>query len=169
MIQQLHHTQIAINAISKKLDDSVPEIRAKAAEALGKIGDMNVVGILVGHLQSENDINVKLNIIYALGEIGHESAIIDLVSFLNDSNPDIRNATVKALGKIGNEQAVSCLIQSLRDTNATVRATTAKALGEIGLEDAISSLADACSDDDDTVRLNAVEALGKIGSRYALI
>ena len=63
MIEQLHHTQMALKALSGKLNDSVPEIRAKAAEALGKIGDIAAVDTLVNHLLSESDLKVQLNLI----------------------------------------------------------------------------------------------------------
>lgn len=168
MIQQLHLTQIAIDTLSQKLDDSISQIRAKAAESLGKIGDNTAVDTLNYHLTIESDLMARQNIIQALGEIGHESAIPHLASFLADSNPNIRIITSESLGKIGTEKAVSYLITSLTDEEAKVRATAATALGEIGLEDAIPYLVNVCSDEDDSVRLSAVDALGKIGSRYAL-
>ncbi|MEG3435998.1 HEAT repeat domain-containing protein [Pannus brasiliensis CCIBt3594] len=168
MIQQLPNTQIAIDTLSKKLNDSIPQIRAKAAEALGKIGAHRVADTLISHLQQENDSDVRLSIIRALGNIGTESAIPALASCLSDANSDIRVNVAEALGKIGNEKAVQYLIQSLTDSDAKVRTTATIALGEIGLEDAIPHIAKVCSDEDDNVRLSAVDALGKIGSRYAL-
>jgi HEAT repeat protein len=38
MIKINEYTKIAVNSLSKKLDDNHPEIRAKAAESLGRIG-----------------------------------------------------------------------------------------------------------------------------------
>ncbi|GCA74831.1 hypothetical protein MiTe_01657 [Microcystis aeruginosa NIES-2520] len=63
MVQQLNNTQIAINTLLNKLNDSLPQIRAKAAEALGKIGNSSLADTLVSHLIGENDLNVRLNLI----------------------------------------------------------------------------------------------------------
>jgi hypothetical protein len=40
MIQQLNPTQLIFHTLSHKLDDDLPQIRAKAAESLGKIGEV---------------------------------------------------------------------------------------------------------------------------------
>ncbi|MEB3310210.1 MAG: hypothetical protein VKJ02_08250 [Snowella sp.] len=42
MVQQLNPTQLVVHTLSNKLDDSNPQIPAKAAESLGKIGDNNL-------------------------------------------------------------------------------------------------------------------------------
>ncbi|MFM7355071.1 MAG: HEAT repeat domain-containing protein, partial [Microcystis aeruginosa] len=67
MIQTPSYTQIAISAIAKKLDDNHPEIRAKAAESLGKIGNNTAVDSLIHHLIIESDLATRQNIIQALG------------------------------------------------------------------------------------------------------
>ena len=50
MVQQLNNTQIAINTLLNKLNDSLPQIRAKAAEALGKIGNSSLADTLVSQV-----------------------------------------------------------------------------------------------------------------------
>ncbi|MEB3310208.1 MAG: HEAT repeat domain-containing protein [Snowella sp.] len=168
MVQQLNPTQLVVHTLSNKLDDSSPQIRAKAAESLGKIGDRMATDTLLNHLHEETDLETRRTIIQALGQIGQESAIPYLALFLADINPSIRIAATESIGKIGTEKAVSYLVQSLTDEEPQVRAIAATALGEIGTEETLPPLSHACSDADDNVRLSAVEALGKIGHRYAI-
>jgi HEAT repeat protein len=168
MIQQLNPTQLIFDTLSHKLDDDLPQIRAKAAESLGKIGDRIAVETLINHLLNETDLETQRTIIKSLGQIGQESVIPHLAPFLADNEPTIRIATATALGQIGTEKVLSYLLQSLTDQNPKVRTVAAIALGEIGTEATLAELSQACSDPDDEVRLSAVDALGKIGYRYAL-
>ena len=161
-------TQTIINALSTQIGDQNPDIRAKAAETLGKVGGESELQILIDHINNENA-GVRLNIIQALGNIikrldrlENDSILAHLVNYISDSNPYIRTATVETLGKIGSEKAVNSLFQSLNDSEATVRATAAEALGQIGSELAINSLIQAFNDPDETVRIYAIEAVGKI-------
>jgi HEAT repeat protein len=60
---------MAIEALSDKLNDSIPEIRAKAAESLGKMGDSVPISALINRLLVEENQQVRLNLIETLGEI----------------------------------------------------------------------------------------------------
>ncbi len=53
MITNNQYTQMAIEALSDKLNDSIPEIRAKAAESLGKMGDGVPISALINRLSFE--------------------------------------------------------------------------------------------------------------------
>ncbi|MDJ0599375.1 MAG: HEAT repeat domain-containing protein [Crocosphaera sp.] len=169
----LEHTQTIINALSIQLEDKNPDIRAKSAEALGKVSSELALQVLIAHIHNQNA-GVRLNIIQALGnimegldKIENDSLVPNLVNYINDSNPYIRTATVETLGKIGSEEAVNYLIQSLQDHEATVRATAAKSLGQIGSQLAINSLIQAFHDQDEMVRIYAIEAVGKIVDHYS--
>ena len=70
---------------SNKPDDDLPKIRAKAAESLGKIGDRIAVETLISHLLNETDLETRRTIIQSLGQIGQESAIPYLASFVADN------------------------------------------------------------------------------------
>jgi HEAT repeat protein len=125
-------TQMAIDAIVEKLSDPVPEIRAKAAEVLGKFKDINIVDKLISCLEIEKNTDVKLSIIETLGKIDNERIVTYLVNFLQDSDPTIRSSTATALGQIGLENAITALANACSDQDATVRLNAVEAIGKIG-------------------------------------
>ncbi len=54
MIKINEYTKIAVSSLSKKLDDNHPEIRAKAAESLGKIGSETAIPGLLKALEDSD-------------------------------------------------------------------------------------------------------------------
>jgi cyclophilin family peptidyl-prolyl cis-trans isomerase/HEAT repeat protein len=91
----------------------------------------------------------------------------NLIFFLSDLHPNIRERAALALGRIGDDRALPQLIQALKvDGDNDVRQTCAFAIGEIespaGVEALIAVLEDTTQPAE--VRARAVEALGKIGS-----
>ena len=69
----------------------------------------------------------------ALARIGAD-AVPELVSALNDSNPQVRLQAARALARIGPDAApaVQALTEHLTDVNPLVRQNAARALGQIG-------------------------------------
>ncbi len=60
MIKINEYTKIAVNSLSKKLDDNHPEIRAKAAESLGRIGSETAIpGLLKALEDSDGFVRMK--------------------------------------------------------------------------------------------------------------
>nr|WP_275336338.1 HEAT repeat domain-containing protein [Nodosilinea sp. TSF1-S3]MDF0368776.1 HEAT repeat domain-containing protein [Nodosilinea sp. TSF1-S3] len=57
--------------------DPNPEVRAKAAESLGKLGDQAVTPVLLAAL-SDSNLVVQCSVIQALGHLGDESAVPQL-------------------------------------------------------------------------------------------
>ena len=85
MIKINEYTKIAISSLSKKLDDNHPEIRAKAAESLGRIGSETAIPGLLKALEDSNS-DVRRCAAFALGKIGSEAAMTELIKCLK--NPD---------------------------------------------------------------------------------
>ncbi|NCS22827.1 MAG: HEAT repeat domain-containing protein, partial [Microcystis aeruginosa G11-06] len=73
MIKINEYTKIAVSSLSKKLDDNHPEIRAKAAESLGKIGSETAIPGLLKALE-DSDEYVRRKAVEALAKIGSETA-----------------------------------------------------------------------------------------------
>ncbi len=104
----------------------------------------------------------------ALGEIGNEKAVDELILALSDEDRSVRWRAASALGEIGNEKAVDALILALSDEYSYVRERAAEALGKIGNEKAVDALILALSDEYSDVRGRAADALGKLGNEKAV-
>jgi len=161
-----------IDLLVKALKDNNSEIRALAAEALGRIGDVNNFGSLSAALR-DSDMSVKIAAAGALGQIGDVRAVEPLVSVIlnyNDSRMEkVYIAAVNALMKIGDTNVVRYFAVALSNNDIKVRRAAAKALGNLGGDDAVDVLIKALADSDGDVRYNAIRSLGNIGNTRAVI
>jgi HEAT repeat protein/3',5'-cyclic AMP phosphodiesterase CpdA len=104
----------------------------------------------------------------ALGKIGSDAAIPELVKALNHEDSSVCWRAAKALGKIGSDAAIPELVQALNHEDSYVRESAAEALGKIGSDAAIPELVKALNHEDSYVRWRAAYALSKIGSNAAI-
>lgn len=78
MQQTTDYRQMVLDTIAHALtNDPNPEVRAKAAESLGKLGDQAVTPVLLAAL-SDSNLVVQCSAIQALGHLGDESAVPQL-------------------------------------------------------------------------------------------
>ena len=68
MIQNPAYYQMVLDTLCSALEDARPAVRAKAAEALGKIGDVAMAPILVKALKDTSP-EVRSSVIQALGQL----------------------------------------------------------------------------------------------------
>ena len=109
-------------------NDTETNVRAAAAENLGKLRDINAVPIMVNAL-SEPDLLVQFSLLDALGRIGCPVPVARLVG-LND-NKLLRKPLFDALGRIGDEAAVATLVAGLLDPMRNVREAALLALASL--------------------------------------
>ena len=157
----------AVEALTKIGPDSVsplievlknpdPDIRWKAAVALGEIGDPRGIDPLV-KLLDDSDRFVRSRAAYALIHIG-PPALPSLSGALNHPDATVRLGAVGVLGKIGDPQAISALVNALADQSPDVRQEAISALSRQG-DRAIAALSDRLHDPDRFIRRRAVLAL----------
>ena len=77
---------MVLNTFCTALQDDSPLVRAKAAAALGKLGDAVVTSTLLAQLTDESTL-VRHSVIQALGELGCSTAVPDLIQALQDIEP----------------------------------------------------------------------------------
>ncbi|PYP82874.1 MAG: hypothetical protein DMF61_25095 [Blastocatellia bacterium AA13] len=160
------------------------EIKARAAEALGKIGSnkqsMETLGKygldviaqsltkLLPEISSTPSQDARLVAgltLTALLRLKQQSSIPAVIKQLDSPDPDIRWQAANALARIrdGISSASPRLISLLSDKDSLVRATAARALGVIKDKNAVDRLKTALADSDERVSANAIAALGAIG------
>ena len=150
-------TEVAVN-------DSEWAVRARALEALIRIGDDQTQALWLRRLREEEE-NVRECILESMSELSPtvlEPILPDLLPQLHDPNLKIRKLMVALVGSIRSEKVERALVESLRDSAADVRAQAASALGRFSEEDTVRALEQCLEDPDSLVRGNAVRALGEI-------
>jgi uncharacterized protein YceK len=120
-----------------RLDDSDPEVRRKAAAALGGL------------------------------EGTSHATVEALTKALGDADARVRYTALSSLGELGPRSASAgpAIVERLRDPDSEVRARAATALGEVGFDSSlvIPALIDALHDPAGGVRCHAVQSLAKVG------
>ncbi len=178
----------AIQPLSDALDDEMPEVRLRAAKALGQLGGVasahklvralnepnrwstiRVADILIGMGHESIDAVIgafddltcegQLAVLDIVGRIRPLSAIPWLLEKTKDESTDIRARACHALGSIGDPNVSDELVAALDDPEWPVRAMAAKALGRMLVTDAIPDLGLALRDPQWWVRHNAARAL----------
>lgn len=156
--------QLLISALK---DKEGADVRWRAAEALGNIGDVKAVEPLIEALKDKNEEEgVRWVATKALGNIS--GAVEQLIEVLKKTEEaKAREYAANALGNIGNAKGVDPLIEALKDKNNEfrVRMNAAKALGKIGDVKAVEPLKEAQKDDIEAVRENAKAAREKIEAK----
>ena len=176
------------------LHDDVPEVRIRAAKALGAVGGEAAVAPLVHALREPNrwstiriadilaamredvvrelmseyrgsGINARLATLDILARIRSLVPVAWLEERLGDAERDVRARACHALGAIGSPDSGGALAKALDDSEWPVRAMAAKALGRIGFHAAIPALSASLRDPEWWVRANAAEALRVMGPK----
>ena len=124
----------AVPLLAKGLNDKDASLRGAAALGLGLTKLPVAVGPLLNRLPQENDAEVEVEIVRALGRVGDPRAVPVLAErasgggFFSRIAMPVRVEAVRALGEIGGEAARAVLQRLLRDRHAEVREAAVKAL-----------------------------------------
>jgi cyclophilin family peptidyl-prolyl cis-trans isomerase/HEAT repeat protein len=106
--------------------DADPTVRARAAAAMGQIGDAAAVPLLEKILH-DADASVRAAAAVALGLIAEPASRESLHAAVADTDPGVRGAAVEALGRLHDESSVADVSALLNDPDMVVRAQAALA------------------------------------------
>ncbi|MBI5631953.1 MAG: HEAT repeat domain-containing protein [Nitrospirae bacterium] len=153
-------TQRHINRLDDELKDKDPEIRINAIRFLMEVSYPQKVDILTSFLKSDDNENVRLEAVKALGKSGDSAAIDILIEALKNKNPQFSFEAAKALGSLTGwnliePRAVQALIAAVREKNSAA----AEALGSMSSPQAIKIICEALQDKNPEVRAAAANAL----------
>jgi len=157
-----------VESLIKAVKDKDKDVRADAAEALGKIEDPRAVEPLIQALKDKDE-DVRTDAAEALGKIGDPRAVEPLLQALNDKDEYVRIHAAEALGKIGDPRAVEPLLQALNDKDDRIPGCAAEALGKIGDPRAAEPLIQALEGKSTVQQWEAIEALGNLGDERAIV
>jgi HEAT repeat protein len=157
----------------QQLKSSNPDVRMKAVRSLASAKNRKAVPRLIKTLQDEN-LQVRLSAIDALGVLGHPASAEPLVSVLNQhpKNETSREAAeyeaiARALASIG-IPSIQPLIRAMESEEREARRWAASALGLIKNSQAVDPLIRKLGDSRSEVRKAAALALGEIGDARAV-
>ncbi|QBX54238.1 HEAT repeat domain-containing protein [Nocardioides seonyuensis] len=102
-----------------------------SAHALGLLGDVESVGLLVTGLRS-GEVRLMVRCANALGDIGAPGSVADLAALLGHEDREARTAAATALGRIGAPEAVPALAATFDDGDRVLNRAVATALLRIG-------------------------------------
>lgn len=121
----------ALNPALAALTDPRPDVREKALQVLGAIGDESVVKTLVGMAGSSAP-DLRRAAAEALGKIGGDQATLALLPLLRDPDPAVRRSAVRAFSGVRDPRIYQPLIDLLRDGDEELRALATETLSWIG-------------------------------------
>jgi HEAT repeat protein len=149
---------VRAKAFTQALSAEVPELRMAAANALGDIGEAEIMPKLVGRFE-DPDPRVRARAARACGEIDDARAVEPLTGLLGDPKAAVRREAAEALGRIGNRQALQALLGMYTDDNERVRRIAVAGFGKFENDRPIEALSDALGDRSAAVRQAAVYSL----------
>ena len=156
----------ATEHLASALRDDEPEVRIRAATALGKVGGRASVVPLIGALNEPNRWST-IRIADILTDMGTE-VVRELIAAWDDLSPTGRLAAIDIFGRIRLLDAVPWLRERLADGQADIRARAAHALGAIAEPGSARSLQEILNDPEWPVRAMAAKALGRIRDRDSI-
>src|SRR5262249_36109339 len=116
--------------LERELDGAEPARRAEVVHLLAAYGERGQTGIL--RALDDTDVDVRVEAAQVAGTARIRAAEPRLVSYLDEPEPALREASVAALGALGDAHAAPAVVRVLGDANARVRRAAVVALAALG-------------------------------------
>ncbi|MGV0028094.1 HEAT repeat domain-containing protein [Phormidesmis priestleyi] len=136
-------SRLANPELIASLDCLDPDVRKKAIQALGRIGDKGNIPRLLWTLEdsTENSYPVIMAAIDALEKLDFEEKTTpQLLELLKNPYPGVRDLAALALGRLRRQDAIPALIEAMNDPAIRVRRSAISALGSLGCQQIIPRL-----------------------------
>ena len=159
-----------VDALLQAVDDDNKKVRVEAIYTLGTIGSPSTVKLseaAVARLLKaldHYDPAVRAGAARVVGRLQVKSAGDALLKAVNDSNAEVRYASIRALGEIDDERAVQALTEQLSYYGSGEGAWSAlDALARIAHPTSVSLFQSRLSDKDPYLRRAAAEGMARAG------
>ncbi|WP_296803427.1 HEAT repeat domain-containing protein [uncultured Methanobrevibacter sp.] len=137
----------AIEPLIKATTDDNAQVRFKAAEILGNMGDVAVDKLIEEFKNAEG--KDKRFIAFALKETEDKRVIPYFVEAVDDDDFGVRKVAVRALGELQAEDELDTIAKCLEDEDWGVKLAAIQALGDLATEDSIKLIKDARKTEED--------------------
>ncbi|WP_458454107.1 HEAT repeat domain-containing protein [Methanobrevibacter sp.] len=131
----------AIEPLIKATTDESAQVRFKAAEILGNMGEVAVDKLIEEFENAEG--KDKRFLTFALKETGDKKVIPYFVEATSDEDFGVRKVAVRSLGELQAEDELESISKCLEDEDWGVRLAAIQALGDIATDDSIKLIKDA--------------------------
>jgi HEAT repeat protein len=132
----------AVESMAGLMHSQSPDVRAVAAELLGRLGTVSQAGVLTRHLH-DNSANVRVAVVRALGRLGGRAAAESIRHVLDDQTAYVRAAAATSVAALGDLDSVPRLLEMVDDTEYLPARAAAIAITELSPETARSEAAAA--------------------------
>jgi HEAT repeat protein len=150
--------------LSPLLESTDQEVIRVAVKGIGLAGNEDSVELLLDYLEdSDFPSNIKPDIILALGNLKHLSAIEPLVEILQDDGEEMiwRRYACASLGMIGDPSVLPVIEAVLYDEDANLRSYAVGALRHFETDEIVPLLMAGLKDSFWRVRVSAAQGLGE--------
>ena len=137
----------AIEPLIKATTDENAQVRFKAAEILGSMGDVAVDKLIEEFKNAEG--KDKRFLAFALKETEDKKVIPYFVESTEDEDFGVRKVAVRALGELQAEDELDSIAKCLEDEDWGVRLAAIQALGDLATDESIKLIKDARKAEDD--------------------
>ena len=131
----------AIEPLIKATTDENAQVRFKAAEILGNMGEVAVDKLVDEFKNAEG--KDKRFLAFALKETGDKKVIPYFVEATDDEDFGVRKVAVRSLGELQSEEELDSISKCLEDEDWGVRLAAVQALGDIATDESIELIKDA--------------------------
>ena len=137
----------AIEPLIKATTDENAQVRFKAAEILGSMGDVAVDKLIDEFKNAEG--KDKRFLAFALKETEDKRVIPYFVDAVNDDDFGVRKVAVRALGELQANDELDTIAKCLEDEDWGVKLAAIQALGDLATDEAIKLIKDIRKTEDD--------------------
>lgn len=171
-IEETIQSDYGYNEIMRNFYDTNIETRKRTIRGVAEIKTKRFMKPII-ELLEDNEDDIRIEAIEALGKIGSREAIEPLLNFLSKDSNDIyreKKAAIEALGKIGRKESIQPLLKILsEDPKEIMREEALKALELINDTSIAPVLLKMLkSDSNDNIRSNSARILGLFGGSIAI-
>ena len=131
----------AIEPLIKATTDDNAQVRFKAAEILGSMGEVAVDKLINEFVNAEG--KDKRFLAFALKETENQKVIPYFVKAIDDEDFGVRKVAVRALGELQAENELESIEKCLEDEDWGVRLAAIQALGDLATEESVNLIKQA--------------------------